>query len=150
MKSMASALTIAAALVISAPALAEDAAPSLLSSDKISRIAGSMFQSYQAGRVNQMLADENDCWEDAARGNTINRKIVAACAVAATAGAFIEATYARSQRRGANPQYTGEAIRARILKKSRLSEDEIDGILASTIQPNIGAIMVGLNGAGMR
>lgn len=123
----------------------------LLPPESISQIAGATFQNYQIGNVNQMLAEENTCWDDASRENGSNKQtVVAACASAAMSGAFIEATYARSQRRGSHPQYTGDAVRARILKKSGLSEAETQRILETTVEPNVPAILAGLKGAGMR
>lgn len=122
----------------------------LLSPDKISKISGAMFESYRYGKVNQMLKDEMNCWEDAARQKQVNRSLVAGCATAALAGGFIEATYARSQGRGSHPKYTGESIRERIMANSRLSKDETHSILEESVKPNIDFILTGLAGAGMR
>lgn len=123
---------------------------SLLSSDKISQIAGVMFDGYRSGNVNQMFNDESACWNDAAKRSRADKALVAGCASAAMAGALIEATYARAQRRGPHPRYTGDAVRERIMKMSGLSQNETQSILDSTIEPNIGVILAGLKGAGMR
>lgn len=143
-------LSVGIIAALTLPAIAQ-ADTTLLPADSISQIAGATFQNYQIGNVNQMLAEENTCWDDASREKGSNKQtIVAACASAAMSGAFIEATYARSQRRGSHPQYTGDAVRARILKKSGLSEAETQRILETTVEPNVPAILAGLKGAGMR
>jgi len=143
-------LFILAIFLTPAIGIAEKSSAALLSRDEMSQIAGTMFESYRYGRVNQMARDENDCWEDSTRLNKIDSAIIAGCATAAIAGGLIEASYARSQRRSPHPKYTGDAIRDRIMVRSRLSSTETQNILDITVRPNIDAIISGLSGAGMR
>lgn len=126
-------------------------AESLLLPNEISDIAENTFHSYMSGRVNQMLAQENECWREAAKEKgEIKKILVAACASTAMAGAIIEATYARNQRRGSHPEYTGEGARARIFRMSGLSESETQKIIESSVEPGVPALIAGLQGAGMR
>jgi len=123
----------------------------LLSKQQVIQIAGDMFRAYSQGNVKQMLAEEMNCWKRASREKGDKKKsAVATCMVAVMAGAFIEATYARSQLRGSHPQYTGEVARARILENHGLPEVEGKRIFESTIEPNVPVVIEGLMGAGMR
>lgn len=139
------------AVMLCAMAPLKAKAESLLLPNEISDIAENTFQSYRVGKVNQMLAQESECWNEAAREKgEIKKILVAACASTAMAGAIIEATYARSQRRGSHPEYTGEGARARIFRMSGLSETETQEIIESSVEPSVPAIIAGLQGAGMR
>ena len=123
-----------------------------LGSEKISQIAGNVYEDYMAGGVRKILSSENYCWKDAARKpiNSDTKKIkVAECAAAAVTGGVIETAYAREEMRGSHPQYTGEAIRSRIFLKSGLSKDETTDILSNT-RDNIDSIILGLAAAGMQ
>jgi len=140
---------IVAVATVSLPVTAEEAAPSLLQPEEVSQIAGQMFQSYQAGNVNGMLAAEDGCWKKAIRGKKIDKKLVATCTTAAMSGAFIEAAYARQQWRGAHPSYTGKAVRARLEQRTGFDDKQAEEILVDTVQANLGAMFAGLQGAGM-
>ena len=137
-------------LVVAFSASAQESAGPLVDSTQASQIAAMMYEGYLSVKVNQMLKDENDCWEDSARRKPISKAIASGCAIAAFSGGIIEASYARQQGRGSHPQYTGEAVRARVMKKSRLPETEAQQILDETVRPNMEAVMSGLVGAGMR
>jgi hypothetical protein len=123
---------------------------SLLSPQQITQIAGMMFQAYAEGNVNQMFTDEMKCWDDASKTKRADKNVVAACATAAMAGTFIEASYARAQRRGAHPLYAGEAVRERLKELSGLKNEDLKAVWDSTLEPNVPVIMLGLQGAGMR
>lgn len=123
---------------------------SLLSPQQITQIAGMMFQAYIEGNVNQMFADEMKCWDDASKTKRADKNVVAACGVAAMAGTFIEASYARAQRRGAHPLYAGEAVRERLKELSGLKTEDLKTVWDSTLEPNVPVIILGLQGAGMR
>lgn len=123
---------------------------SLLSPQQITQIAGMMFQAYVEGNVNQMFSDEMKCWDDASKTARADKNVVAACGVAAMAGTFIEASYARAQRRGAHPLYAGEAVRERLKELSGLKNEDLKSVWDSTLEPNVPVILLGLQGAGMR
>lgn len=150
MKSVVKSMILAVA--VSVAALTHPAqAGSLLLRSEVAELAGIAYQNYRHGRVNAMLSDENECWNDAAKeSGEVKRVLVAACATTAMAGAIVEATHARKQGRGSHSAYTGEGARERIFRRSGLSEQETQQIMEETVERSVPAILSGLQGAGMR
>lgn len=123
-----------------------EASGALLSAEQYAQISVMMLQRYRVGKVNRMLEDEANCWEDSARRPEVDRRIVATCISGAVVGGLIEATYARNQHRGVHPAYGGQTVRERIMANSRLSEDETKSIMNEV---NVSAMLAALAGAGL-
>lgn len=125
----------------------------LVSDEKAFSIAGDMYRAYRYGGASEMLTMENSCWNAIHKQKKKNEAGVASCSVAGLAGAFVEGTIARSQRRSPTPIYSGDGVRERILKnmaKAGINEDQAQQILESSVQVKQGSILSGLSAAGMR
>lgn len=125
----------------------------LVSDEKAFSIAGDMYRAYRYGGASEMLTMENSCWNSLHKQKKKNEAGAASCSVAGLAGAFVEGTIARSQRRSPTPIYSGDGVRERILKnmaKAGINEDQAQQILESSVQAKQGSILSGLSAAGMR
>jgi len=142
-------LAFASGALLSCQAFAER----LVNEEKASEIAGDMYQAYRSGGISNMLSMENSCWDELIKQRKKNEKGSASCSIAGLAGSLIEGSFARQQRRGPAPAYSGESVRGRILKnmgKAGFSETEAQQTLETSVGPNHGAIISGLANAGMR
>lgn len=124
---------------------AQEPSQSLLLPSEIAEIAGNAYTNYAVGGVKMMLSAERQCWAEVEG----DKYMAAACTAGAVAGSFIEAAVARGELRGAHGDYTGAAVRARILAESTLSEADVNDVLEHTVVANTDAIMGGLAAAGM-
>lgn len=148
-------ITIIAALAFASSTLLsfQTFAEPLVSEESASGIAGDMYQAYRYGGIGNMLATENSCWGALIKQKKKNEKGAASCSIAGLSGSMIEGSFARQQRRGPAPAYSGEGVRARILKnmgKAGFSEAESQQTLEESVGPRQEAIVLGLANAGMR
>lgn len=121
-----------------------------VSVEKASQMAGEMYQAYRYGGISEMLSLENTCWRAFARKPSDAG--ATSCSVTALAGAFVEASYARQQRRVPAPAYNGDGVRQRLIgnmAKAGIKEDHAQIILerAGVHQESV---LLGLINAGMR
>lgn len=123
-----------------------------VSPEKAAQMAGEMYQAYRYGGVGEMLSLENSCWNALAKQQRPSDASATSCSVAALAGAFIEATYARKQMRGAVPAYNSESFRQRLIgnmAKAKINQDRAERILELTAAHQE-SVLAGLINAGMR
>lgn len=127
-------------------------AASGVSVEKAAEMAGEMYQAYRYGGISEMLSMENACWGTLAKQKKANETGAASCSVAALAGAFVEATYARQQRRGSAPAYNGDMFRQRLIgnmAKAGIKEERAQRVLELSTAHQ-GSVLLGLMNAGMR
>lgn len=127
-------------------------AASGVSVEKAAEMAGEMYQAYRYGGISEMLSMENACWGALAKQKKANETGATSCSVAALAGAFVEATYARQQRRGSAPAYNGDMFRQRLIgnmAKAGIKEDRAQRVLELSAAHQ-GSVLLGLMNAGMR
>jgi flagellar biosynthesis GTPase FlhF len=127
-------------------------AASGVSVEKAASMAGDMYQAYRYGGISEMLSMENACWGALAKQKKASETGAASCSVAALAGAFVEATYARQQRRGSAPAYNGDMFRQRLIgnmAKAGIREDRAQRVLELSTAHQ-GSVLLGLMNAGMR
>lgn len=127
-------------------------AASGVSVEKAASMAGEMYQAYRYGGISEMLSMENACWGALAKQKKPSDASAASCSVAALAGAFVEATYARQQRRGSAPAYNGDMFRQRLIgnmEKAGIKEDRAQRVLELSTAHQ-GSVLLGLMNAGMR
>jgi hypothetical protein len=127
-------------------------AASGVSVEKAAEMAGEMYQAYRYGGISEMLSMENACWSALAKQKKANETGATSCSVAALAGAFVEATYARQQRRGSAPAYNGDMFRQRLIgnmAKAGIREDRAQRVLELSTAHQ-GSVLLGLMNAGMR
>lgn len=120
--------------------------------DRAQELAGAMYRAYRYGGVGEMLRVENTCWSDFSEKWKGNKVAAGSCSLAAFAGVFIEASFARRQGRVSAPAYNGQIFRDRVLKnmtKAGMKPEQAEQILASVVshQENI---IYGLMNSGMR
>ena len=111
-----------------------------------------MYQAYRYGGISEMLSMENACWGALAKQKKASETGATSCSVAALAGAFVEATYARQQRRGSAPAYNGDMFRQRLIgnmAKAGIKEDRAQRVLELSAAHQ-GSVLLGLMNAGMR
>lgn len=127
-------------------------AASGVSVEKAAEMAGEMYQAYRYGGISEMLSMENACWGALAKQKKASETGATSCSVAALAGAFVEATYARQQRRGSAPAYNGDMFRQRLIgnmAKAGIKEDRAQRVLELSAAHQ-GSVLLGLMNAGMR
>ena len=127
-------------------------AASGVSVEKAADMAGEMYQAYRSGGISEMLSIENACWRALAKQKKTNETGATSCSISALAGAFVEAAYARQQRRGPAPAYNGDMFRQRLfgnMAKAGIKEDRAQRVLELSAAHQ-GSILLGLMNAGMR
>lgn len=127
-------------------------AASGVSPEKASAMAGEMYQAYRYGGVGEMLSMENACWSALAKQKRINEAGATSCSIVALSGAFVEASYARQQRRSSAPAYNQNLFRARLLEnieKVGIKEDRAQRVIELSVAHQ-SSVLVGLTNAGMR
>ena len=127
-------------------------ASSGVSEESASEMAGRMYEAYRYGGVGEMLAMENACWHSLAKQKKPTDASAVSCAVSALAGGFVEAAYARQQKRGPAPAYNPSLLRKRLvgnMEKARINEDRAQRIL-ELVTLHQESVLVGLMNAGMR
>lgn len=114
---------------------------------RIANIMYSTYMNYQNGAT-AMMGAEQQCWKDA--GKDLN--LLNSCVVSAITGGLIEAGYAMREGRVSIPDYQGQIMRERILKKFSergLSEMQAQSLIEYTSN-NVQQIVMSLANAGMR
>lgn len=127
-------------------------ASSGVSVEKAAEMAGEMYQAYRSGGISEMLSMENSCWRALVKQKKINETGATSCSVSALAGAFVEAAYARQQRRVPAPAYNGDMLRQRLIgnmAKAGIKEDRAQRVLELS-GAHQGSVLLGLMNAGMR
>lgn len=140
--------TIAAIITLSSTSAT---ASSLVSDQQAMDIAGDMYRTAMIQGIGGMIETENTCWNIFKQNAT--EFGVAACALYAMSGTIIDATFARTQRRGSLPAYNAIAANQRVIKNAReagFSEDQARNILESSVRPHAQNVLTGLMNAGMR
>jgi hypothetical protein len=120
-----------------------------VSRDVIFDLSADMFRAYENGGVTLMLNKDRSCWD---RVGKKDKTAAVTCTLRSVSGAFIEATYANQQRRGAVPEYNGNLFRKRLLAhmdKVGFSEGEAQQLMDSFVVPKQDDILSGLIRAGM-
>jgi len=127
------------------------AASPLVSDQQAMDIAGDMYRTAMFQGIGGMIETENACWDLLKKNAT--EFGVAECSLYAMAGTIIDATFARTQRRGSLPAYNAIAANQRVIKNATeagFSEDQTRNILESSVRPHAQNILTGLMNAGMR
>lgn len=115
--------------------------------------AKAMFEAYRYGGPQEMQRIEEQCWSSMKAAGSPTDDGVARCSLMGMAGAFVEASYARQQRRSPAPSYTGQGVRERIMARTNgmgWGQERIQAILVSSVSPRQGEVITGLANAGMR
>lgn len=115
--------------------------------NKIANLMYSNYMNYQNGAT-AMMEKEQQCWESA--GKDIN--LLNSCVVSAITGSLIEAGYAMREGRVSVPDYQGQIMRERILKKFSergLSEAQAQSLIEYGAN-NVQQIVISLANAGMQ
>lgn len=137
----------------SAREAAANRANSLLPPEQVQEVSGMMFGAYYEGGPALMFRTENQCWLDVPSREPERSAVAAACALATTAGAMIEAAYAQQEGRMPVLNYNAGMSTDRAkgkMKATGLSDAEIATIYAETVGPNMDMLLFGLMNAGMR
>ena len=123
---------------------------SLLSEEDIYETVRSVYHTAMNFGIDGMFNLEKSCWNSA---NSGNEHSIAICAVQAFTGGMIDATFARTQMRGAMPDYEPQTIRRRVINKSverGLTNERASDLIAVSVGSNIDLMLSGLMKAGMR
>ncbi|MBS0497524.1 MAG: hypothetical protein JSR51_07755 [Proteobacteria bacterium] len=140
--------TIATIIMLSSASMA---ASPLVSDQQAMDIAGDMYRTAMFQGIGGMIETENKCWGIFKQNAT--EFGVAACALYAMSGTIIDATFARTQRRGSLPAYNAIAANERVIRNASeagFSEDQARSILESSVRPHAQNVLTGLMNAGMR
>lgn len=127
--------------------------PSAVSKEDVQKAAGTMFETYVHGGPGAMLKAEEKCLSSMKESGGPTDDGVARCSLMGMSGAFIEASYARQQRRSPAPTYTGQGIRERIMSRTKgmgWGQERTQTVLVSSVSSRQGEVITGLMNAGMR
>lgn len=136
-----------------APQAAQVLRPAV-SKEETENLSGAMFGAYLEGGAGSMLKLEEMCWSFLRKNRQYAVESgLAKCAIMSMSGAFIEASYARAQRRLIAPAYSTQGFRERIFTRAKSfgwSSERTQSMLTTSVATNQEGVISGLMNAGMR